>query len=47
MNTTQGQSARTANVVRRTAETDIEVRVDVDGTGKTALAKAFKTVCAW
>ena len=38
MNTTQGQSARTANVVRRTAETDIEVRVDVDGTGKTALA---------
>ncbi len=38
MNTTQGQSARTAIVVRRTAETDIEVRVDVDGTGKTALA---------
>ena len=38
MNTTQGQSARTANVVRRTAETDIEVRVDVDGTGKITLA---------
>ena len=38
MNTTQGRSARTANVVRRTAETDIEVRIDVDGTGKIALA---------
>ena len=38
MNTTQGRSARTANVVRRTAETDIEVRIDVDGTGKVALA---------
>jgi imidazoleglycerol-phosphate dehydratase len=38
MNTTQGRSARTANVVRRTAETDIEVRIDVDGAGKIALA---------
>ena len=38
MNTTQGRSARTANVVRRTAETDIEVRIDVDGSGKIALA---------
>ena len=38
MNTTQGRSARTANVVRRTAETDIEVRIDIDGTGKIALA---------
>src|SRR5512142_824748 len=38
MNTTQGRSARTANVVRRTAETDIEVRIDVDGTGKISLS---------
>jgi imidazoleglycerol-phosphate dehydratase len=38
MSTTQQRSGRTANVVRRTAETDIEVRVDVDGAGKTALA---------
>lgn len=38
MSTTQQRPGRTANVVRRTAETDIEVRVDVDGAGKTALA---------
>jgi imidazoleglycerol-phosphate dehydratase len=38
MSTTQQRSGRTANVVRRTAETDIEVRIDIDGTGKIALA---------
>ena len=38
MSTTQQRSGRTANVVRRTAETDIEVRIDINGTGKIALA---------
>jgi imidazoleglycerol-phosphate dehydratase len=38
MSTTAQLPGRTAHVARRTAETDIEVRVDVDGAGKTSLA---------
>ena len=38
MNASTGSSIRSAEVKRRTAETDIEVRVVVDGTGRTDLA---------
>ncbi|MGE5171958.1 MAG: imidazoleglycerol-phosphate dehydratase HisB [Rudaea sp.] len=38
MTATAPLAGRTAQVSRRTAETDIEVRVDVDGVGKTAVA---------
>ena len=38
MNASTGSSIRSAEVKRRTAETDIEVRVDVDGIGRTDLA---------
>ena len=38
MNASTGSSIRSAEVKRRTAETDIEARVVVDGTGRTDLA---------
>ena len=38
MNASTGSSIRSTEVKRRTAETDIEVRVVVDGTGRTDLA---------
>jgi imidazoleglycerol-phosphate dehydratase len=38
MSATAQLPGRSAHVVRRTAETDIEVRVDVDGAGKTSLS---------
>jgi imidazoleglycerol-phosphate dehydratase len=38
MNVPTGSAMRSAEVKRRTAETDIEVRVDVDGIGRTDLA---------
>jgi imidazoleglycerol-phosphate dehydratase len=37
MTTPQATEGRTAEVSRKTAETDITVRVNVDGTGKTAI----------
>jgi imidazoleglycerol-phosphate dehydratase len=38
MNAPNARPLRSAQVARRTAETDIDVRVDVDGTGQAALA---------
>ena len=38
MNAPNAVHPRSAQVARRTAETDIDVRVDVDGTGRAALA---------
>ncbi|HSU43801.1 MAG TPA: imidazoleglycerol-phosphate dehydratase HisB [Casimicrobiaceae bacterium] len=38
MNAPNAVPSRSAQVARRTAETDIDVRVDVDGTGQAALA---------
>jgi imidazoleglycerol phosphate dehydratase HisB len=38
---------RTANVTRKTAETNIRVAINLDGTGQTKLARAsvFWTTC--
>jgi len=38
MNASNAGPLRSAQVARRTAETDIDVRVDIDGTGRAALA---------